>query len=237
MQTRLLERFSPAEHTLALRLEKPAGFQYRSGQNIDLTLLNPPETDAEGNVRTFSLASFPDEPWLLVATRVRGSAFKRVCETLPVGTELGLDGPHGDLVLPNRSNRPIAMLAGGIGITVFRGMVLEAANRKLAHRIFLFYGNNRPEDTAFYDDISAAARDNPRFTFVPVMSAMEKSKRPWEGERGFIDAQLLARHLKDAAEPLYFLAGPPAMITALRTSLQGAGVNEDDIRVEEFAGY
>jgi hypothetical protein len=32
-------------------------------------------------------------------------------------------------------------------------------------------------------------------------------------------------------------AGPPAMVTGLRHILVRAGVDEDDIRTEEFAGY
>jgi ferredoxin-NADP reductase len=37
--------------------------------------------------------------------------------------------------------------------------------------------------------------------------------------------------------PIYYIAGPPAMVAALRTMLGTAGVDEDDIRTEEFAGY
>ncbi|PTQ83032.1 hypothetical protein C8R21_10235 [Nitrosospira multiformis] len=43
--------------TMAFRFEKPEGFTYKAGQWADFTLLSPPETDAEGNTRGFSLAS------------------------------------------------------------------------------------------------------------------------------------------------------------------------------------
>jgi len=38
-------------------------------------------------------------------------------------------------------------------------------------------------------------------------------------------------------EPIYYIAGPAAMLNAMRKMLLDAGVNEDDIRAEEFAGY
>ncbi|HVA64469.1 MAG TPA: FAD-dependent oxidoreductase [Terriglobales bacterium] len=237
MTTRLLDRFPVAEGTMAFRLEKPAGFTFKPGQNVDLTLLDPPETDAEGNVRTFSLACDPAEDTLLVATRLRNTAFKRVFQALPLGSVLSLDGPHGDLTLPHSSNRTIVLLAGGIGITPFRPMVLQAAREKMPHRIVLFYGNRRPEDAAFLDELLAAQRDNPRFTCIAVMSEMEKSARPWTGPRGLITAALLQQHLRDAFQPLYFLAGPPAMVAALRATLNSSGADDDDIRTEEFAGY
>jgi ferredoxin-NADP reductase len=60
MHTQLLklqDRLEVAERTLALQFEKPAAFTFKPGQYINLTLLDPPETDAEGNVRIFSVAS------------------------------------------------------------------------------------------------------------------------------------------------------------------------------------
>jgi hypothetical protein len=35
--------------------EKPSGFAFKAGQSADVTLINPPDTDAEGNPRTFSI--------------------------------------------------------------------------------------------------------------------------------------------------------------------------------------
>jgi ferredoxin-NADP reductase len=62
---------------MAFHFEKPMGFDFKPGQSADLTLLNPPETDSEGNIRTFSIASGPFENELVFATRMRDTAFKR----------------------------------------------------------------------------------------------------------------------------------------------------------------
>ena len=48
---KLLNRVEIAEGTMAFHFEKPLGFDFKPGQSADLTLLNPPETDSEGNVR------------------------------------------------------------------------------------------------------------------------------------------------------------------------------------------
>ena len=74
----LKQREEIAEGTMAFHLEKPTGFEFRPGQAIDLTLINPPETDSEGSSRAFSIASAPYEDELLVVTRMRDTAFKRV---------------------------------------------------------------------------------------------------------------------------------------------------------------
>ena len=46
-----------------------------------------------------------------------------------------------------------------------------------------------------------------------------------------------ARHVKDAVSPVYYVAGPPEMVKGLKTMISEAGVDDDDIRAEEFAGY
>jgi len=81
-KTKLKSRQEIAAGTMAFRFEKPEGFAYKAGQFADYTLINPSETDAEGNTRGFSLASAPYEDYLMLATRMRDTAFKRVLKTM-----------------------------------------------------------------------------------------------------------------------------------------------------------
>lgn len=94
-QTRLKSRADVAERTMAFQLEKPSGFQFKPGQYLDLTLIDSPRMDSQGAVRTLSIASAPYDEDLLIATRLRDSAFKRLIATLPLGTELKFEGPPG----------------------------------------------------------------------------------------------------------------------------------------------
>jgi ferredoxin-NADP reductase len=234
---KLKQRREIAEGTMGFWLEKPAGFEFKAGQAMEVKLNNPPETDGEGNSRAFSIASAPHEPDIMFATRMRDTAMKRCLKRLPIGTELEVDGPWGDLKLHTRAGRPAVFIAGGIGITPFRSMALDAAKNKLAHRIWLFYSNRRPEDAAFLDDLMRAEKENPNFKLVATMTEMEKSSRPWSGRRGFVNKQMLSEAVGDLSAPIFYLAGPGGMLNAMRQLLLDSGVNEDDIRTEEFAGY
>jgi ferredoxin-NADP reductase len=242
--SRLAERHEVAENTMAFRFEKPAGWTFKAGQFVDITLLNPPETDAEGNTRGFSISSAPQEPRIMVITRLRNTAFKRVLRSMLLDSEVKIEGPFGNLTLHNNASRPAVLLAGGIGITPFRSIVLNAAKEKLPHRIFLFYSNRRPEDAAFLEELQALEAQNANYKLIATMTEVEKSARPWKGEVGMIDYKMLDRYLKAAATPewysagpIYYIAGPPQMVRDLQTMLTNAGVDSDDIRVEEFSGY
>lgn len=234
---KLKERKEIAKGTMAFLLEKPAGFEFKPGQAMEVKLENPPETDAEGNSRAFSIASAPHEPYVMFATRMRDSAMKNSLKKIPLGTELQVDGPWGDLKLHTRATRPAVFLAGGIGITPFRSIVLDAAKNKSPHKLWLFYSNHGPEDAPFLEELERAEKENPNFKMVATMTDMKKSSRPWRGKTGFVDKKMLTEAIGDLNAPIYYIAGPGAMLNAMKKMLLEAGVNEDDIRAEEFAGY
>lgn len=226
-----------AEGTRAFHFEKPDDFQFKAGQFIRLTLIDPPETDAEGDGRTFTLASAPYEEDLIIATRIRDTAFKRVLNSLACGSEVRLQGPYGALTLHEDASRPAVFLAGGIGITPFRSIALQSANLGLAHRLFLFYANRRPEDSAFLDELRQLESKNPNYRFIPTMTKAVDSKPSWRGETGYLNKEMIARFLGDLTSPIYYSAGPPAMVEAMKSVLLEAGVEGDSIRAEGFSGY
>lgn len=241
---RLKSRSEVAERTLEFRFDKPAGMTFKAGQFMDLTLTDAPETDAEGNTRGFSINSAPDDPELIFTTRLRDTAFKRVLKTMPLGTLIKAEGPFGNLTLHNNASRPAVLLAGGIGITPFRSIARWAAHKMLPHRILLFYANRRPEDAPFLDELSGLVGANSNFTVVPTMTQVSDSHKAWKGETGYIDEALIEKYLKHPPSsmngppgPIYYMAGPPAMVAGLRAMLNAAGVDDDDIRTEEFSGY
>jgi ferredoxin-NADP reductase len=90
-------------------------------------LLSPGQTDLEGNTRALSIASAPHERNLIVAMRLRTTVFKRTLNSLPLGSELLLQGPFGRMTLAHNSTRPAVLLTGGIGITPFRSLVWSEA--------------------------------------------------------------------------------------------------------------
>ncbi len=226
-----------ADGTMAFYFEKPAGFVFKAGQFGDFTLINPGETDAEGNTRGFSLASAPYEADLMIATRLRDTAFKRVLRAMEIGTEVSLDAPYGSFTLHNNAKIPAVFLTGGIGVTPVRSIVLQAAHDNLPHRILLFDSNRKPEDSAFLKELMEAQVNNLNYRFIGTMTEMEKSGMKWNGETGYITKAMLEEHIGDLTSPIYYLAGPASMVTAMRKTLNEAGVDDDNIRTEEFSGY
>jgi ferredoxin-NADP reductase len=235
--SRLIEREIVADGTMAFHFTRPKEFQFRPGQCADVTLMHPAETDAEGDTRTFSIASPPFEARLLFVTRMRNTAFKRTLGAAPVGTEVRIGEPMGSFTLHRSVEKPAVFLAGGIGITPFLSIVRQAAQDKSGHRLFLFYSNRRPEEACYLDVLQKVAAEYPSFRCIPTVTGMSKLPPSWTGETGRIDGEMLVKHLSVLQGPIYYVARPPGMVSAMREVLAQAGVDEDDIRSEEFGGY
>jgi ferredoxin-NADP reductase len=236
-QSTLLGRTDVAEGTMAFQFEKPHDFVYKAGQYIDLTISDSKNGSPNGLTHTFSIASSPFDKDLLVTTRMRNTVFKQALSILPIGSGVKIEGPMGSFSLHNNTARPAVFLAGGIGIAPFLSMLSYATGKKLRHPIVLFYANRYLEDAAFMDPLWKLERANPRFRFVPTLTRTDKNYRGWKGETGHINSEMLVAQVGTVRGPIYYIAGPPTMVAATRQTLCEVGVDEDDIRTEEFAGY
>lgn len=232
---KLTKKEEIANGTMAFHFEKPEGLEYRAGQFCDLTLIDPPETDAEGNVRGFSLVSAPFEDKIVVATRMRDTAFKRVIKDTPLGAEVEFDGPYGDFTLHKNQATPAVFLIGGIGVTPVISMIAQATHDKAAHEILLLHSSRTPTDLPYLLELKKLADENPNFTYVPVAS--DEAPSDWQGETGRIDQEVVKKYVTDLTKPKFYLSGPEGMVKAMRQLLIDLSVDEDNIRTEEFSGY
>lgn len=228
------EKREVARGTFEFVFAKPEGFEYHAGQNMDWTLIDAKENDAEGLLRTFSLTSAPHETYLAFATRMRDSAFKRQIEQFQKNQTLQAVGPNGDMTLQVlEGTTPAVFIAGGIGITPFFSMIKDAVQRKVTNSIVLVYSNHTKEDAPFYDEVAEHMQQLVHGTFVPVMT----QDQLFVGEKGYIDEAMIRRYVSDVLEPVYFVAGPPAMAEATKKVLFGMGVSRLHVVSENFDGY
>lgn len=237
-QSTLLGRTEVAEGTMAFQFERPNGFVFKAGQYIDLTLSgsHPQFGPANELTHTFTIASSPSDEDLVVTTRMRNSAFKEVLSTFPIGTGARIEGPMGSFCLHNNTARPAIFLAGGIGIAPFLSMISYATEEKLQHSIVLFYANRYLADAAFIDALWKLDRANPRFRFIPTLTRAA-TNNGWKGKTGYISSEMLLAYVGAVQGSIYYIAGPPTMVAGTRQMLSEVGVDEDDIRTEEFGGY
>ena len=235
--TRLIKKEEVAENSTAFYFEKPKEFVYKAGQ---FCFFNIPEGEYTPKrlERHFSIASAPDEDYLMFVTRMReGSDYKQALKRMPTGAEIELKGPYGSLVLPDDSERSLVFLAGGIGIAPFRSLIVHAHHNKIPHRMNLFYSNRVLERAAFFDEFLKMGRESDYFVFVPVLDEPASCPGQWMGEVGFISDGMIKRHCDDWKQALYYIAGPPPMVDAMKRMVENCGIGKKQVIIEKFTGY
>ena len=236
-QVTLVDRQRIARETMAFWFEtNGTGFDFRAGQHADFVFKQPSVESESDNSRTFSLASSPhDKRPVMIAMRMRKTAFKNALNAAALGTKFAVSRPRGSFILHRDVTKPAVFIAGGIGITPIRSILQWATQERLLHKLYLFYSNREAEDAAFIEEFESMTAQNPNFTLIPTVTGHKTLA--WPYEKGHISREMLTRHLLGLNGPIYYIAGPSGMVTAMTGLLNASGVSDDDMRTEEFGDY
>jgi len=233
----LVDRQRIARDTMAFWFDtNDASFEFRAGQHADFVFSGSRTGIENDNSRTFSLANSPhDNRPVMIAMRMRKTAFKTALKSAALGTKFIVSRPRGSFTLHRDISRPAVFLAGGIGITPIRSILQWVIQEHLPHRLYLFYSNRDADDAAFLEEFENMAARNSKFTLIPTMTGHRTIA--WPYEKGYINREMLARYLLGLKGPVYYIAGPSGMVTAMTDVLNASGVSEDDVKSEEFGDY
>ena len=234
-QMTLVDRQRIARDTMAFWFDtNGANFEFRAGQHADFVSTHMgSESD---NSRTFSLASSPhDKEPIMIAMRMRKTAFKTALKAAPLDTKFTVSRPRGSFTLHKDITRAAVFIAGGIGIAPIRSILQHASRERLPHKLYLFYSNREADDAAFIEEFESMTAQNPNFTLIPTITGHKTLA--WPYEKGHINREMLTRYLLGLNGPVYYIAGPSGMVTAMTGLLNASGASDDDIKTEEFGDY
>ena len=233
MRLTLTARHQEGETCESFQFQPERPFTFEAGQYLRYTL-DHPEPDNRGVSHFFSIASAPSEGFVMLTTRFStpGSSFKRALSRLEVGAVIEAAGPYGRFTYANRE-MPAVFVAGGIGITPLRSILLDLASRPYDADITLLYANRTPEIPfrRLFDDL---ADKQPRLTIVYTISQPDPE---WRGSVGRMDEAFIREYVPLASMPAFYVSGPKAMVEATEGTLHTIGVADERIKQDYFPGY
>lgn len=239
MRVKLRERRDEAPDTKTFVFDLGGQeYKYTAGQYAFFELDELKFDDPRGKRRHFTLSTSPTERGLVqFTTKLRGFGFKETLRHADLGLEVELESPRGSFVLPEDNSQPVVFLGGGIGITPFRSMMRQATDEGLPTSITLLYSAQVPEVIVFRHEFERLPQENPHLKIITTITSPDKSKEPWMGETGLIDAAKIRAHVDDISNATFYTCGPPPMVQAMQDLLKGMNIAGDHIRVERFTGY
>jgi predicted ferric reductase len=226
-----IERVRPERDrttVLTLRPDGHGGLRFEPGQFAWITVGRSPFSVTS---HPFSLCSSAETNGSVeVAIKAAGD-FSSGVATVSPGTEVYLDGPHGVFSIDQYEGAGFCLIAGGVGIAPALSMLETLADRGDVRPVVLFAGNRNWDSIIFRDRIAElTARLN-----VTVVHVLEEPPPDWTAEKGYLDADILARHLPVGYQRFQFFAcGPNPMLDAVETALVRIGTPADRIHTERF---
>ena len=226
-----VERIRPErDRTVVLTLRPTGhdGLRFEPGQFAWITVGRSPFSVTS---HPFSLCSSAETSGSVeVAIKAAGD-FSSSVATVEPGTEVYLDGPHGVFSIDQYEGAGFCLIAGGVGIAPALSMLETLADRGDVRPVVLFAGNRNWDSIIFRDRIQELT---PRLTMT-VVHTLEEPPPDWTAETGYLDADILARHLPVGYRRFQFFAcGPNAMLDAVETALVQIGTPADRIHTERF---
>lgn len=211
-----------------IRVARPDHFEFEPGQFLTVRT----RIDGKEFARCYSLSSAPEaRGYLEISVRRQGVVSNALHATARPGSMLSIKGPLGVFKYPAADDRPLVLLAGGIGITPLVSMLRHAVLTAPSRPITLLYSARNEEDFAFLDELHSIARRHPQVAMHFAVSAGASNARFYSGH---IDETLIrgtVRHLTDA---ICLICGPAPMIEAMRALLHAMQVPAGQVRHEVF---
>jgi ferredoxin-NADP reductase/Na+-translocating ferredoxin:NAD+ oxidoreductase RnfD subunit len=208
---------------------------FAPGQYMEWTVPHP-KPDGRGQRRYFTIASSPAEKDLTIVMRVpdKPSSFKRALLTAGEGSPVIAARLAGDFVLPHDLKKPLAFIAGGVGVAPFRSMTQHVLDTGKKCDVVMLYSNRRADEVLFNETFGKAEGRGLRTVYVLTDEAA--APHDWKGRLGRIDGELIRQEIPDYKMRTFYISGSQAMVHATETELRGLGVPGMRVRKDYFDG-
>jgi predicted ferric reductase len=223
-----LEKERGQSWSLYLKPDGHKGMDFEAGQFAWITTESPfifrenpfsfsISSEHEGNVIGFTIKELGD--------------FTNKIGTLQPGQTVYVDGPYGTFSMDEHDCKDMVFIAGGIGSAPVMSMLRTLADRHCDQQLSFFYGNPTWESIIYREELEELEK---RLN-LKLVHVLEKPPEGWEGERGFITADILERHLpEDYKSTTFFMCGPLPMIDAVEGALHKLEVPPAHVFSEQY---
>jgi glycine betaine catabolism B len=225
LELKLLKRIDHFADTSSFVFEPLEEVVWLAGQYIKMTI-DHDAPDSRGTSRIFSISSAPFEKNMVITTRFdfeNGSTFKKALRSLKEKEVIVSDKPKGRFTVEG-SEKSLLFIAGGIGITPFRSIILDLDSKERDLNMELIY-SNRNQEILFNDDLYQVFKKRDRFKLFYIFSPQR------------IDEDMISRKSSFFKEATVFISGPVQMVKDIRERCEKLGKDKNEIKTDLFIGY
>jgi predicted ferric reductase len=196
-------------------------FKYLPGQFLHLSLDEYDPSLAWPESRCFSMQTSPSHANIVITFAVKGKFTLRMSRELVEGKRIYLKLPYGDLFSQSYDKEQCVFIAGGTGVTPFLSLFTDPS---FSHyqSAKLYFGIRSSTHHIYHEALRQASDINKQF----LMNIID------EEAEGKLNIDTIFK--ENSLNSIYFISGPPVMITLFRKHLLQAGVVSANIKTDEW---
>jgi len=222
MKLKFVGKRQEAENITTFLFEPEIPVTWEAGQFMIYSLPHENE-DIRGRQKFFTISAAPFEKRPRISTRIfdRPSSFKNALNRMKIGDMILAKGPDGDFVIDNVEQNSV-FLAGGIGITPYRSIILDLDHQNKPMNITLLFSNKTSA-----------------FPFKKELDEVVKKRKDLKihylNKR--IDEETIKEHVPNIKSSIFYVSGPDAMVEEMLEVLKSLEIKEENIKSDYFSGY
>lgn len=200
--------------------------KYCAGQFINVFF------DDTGNAegKSYTISSEPSSSTLNITVKGVGQFSNTLC-AMNVGDKVEASPPYG-YFYSEEKNTTLIMIAGGIGVTPFRSMIMDSVTRNQNRNIIVFNSNKSVNDIVFRDEFEKIQQKNTFFTVKNYIT--QQDTIPGKMKKGRITIDDIANETKNIQNKEFLICGSISFVRDFWKGLKEAGIPEETIYTEAF---
>lgn len=210
---------------------------FDAGQHLPLRVT----IDGRTHIRRYTLSVAPTDGHYRISVRKAGLVSSYL-HALPAGALVEARAPAGAFIIDAEKERPVVMLAAGVGVTpmvsMIRHLLHEAERTRRMRPVWLFQSARTKRERAFASEIaSLAASSDDKLHVIQVLSSTDDAIADLDyAVEGRISIELLQSRLPFKLYDFcdFYLCGPGPFMQSMYDGLRLLGAPDANIHSEAF---
>ncbi|MCF7894778.1 MAG: FAD-dependent oxidoreductase [Candidatus Omnitrophica bacterium] len=190
-------------------------------------------SDKELN-KYLSFSASPGKNYIEFTKKLSQSEFSKKLDSLNKKDRVFIQAPLGNCTFKDEYKK-IAFLIGGIGITPVISIIEYIVGRKLNTNLVLFYSNRTDKEIAFKRELDNWQKNNQNVKIIYTITDFQPKDS--KIKKGHIDEEMVSETIKNYEERIFFIYGPPGMVSSMVKLCSNIGCRSDRVKKERFIGY
>ncbi|MEN8121829.1 MAG: FAD-dependent oxidoreductase [Bacteroidota bacterium] len=233
---KVVDIVSFSENVRQYRLEsQKSGIRFKPGQFLHFAIDAYDPSSNWPESRVFSIANSPTRTqYIDVLVSKIGEFTSKMFDSLKVGDEAWIKLPYGIFNFDESINNDTVLIAGGTGVSPYISFLQYAIDNKLNPAIHLNYGVRKTDMLIIQDLVKEAVQKLSNFNYNIYVEEEINNDFGLNLNSGQLPVSEIVEQSLKLDQAVYYLSGPPAMITAFDVELKAKGVKQENIKYDNW---